>query len=287
VSSSSGVQPSVALVVPSLTGRVDALLTSVARQTLPPAEVEVVVGTSPSGRARNLGVAKTSAPVLVFADDDAVLGTDDTLAKLVAPLADPGVGVVGTGKLIPPESRWFQRLVARQVPRIEHPVVDRLTDSNPPLDRHGYTDVTTTCCAIRREVFQLLGGFDEDLVRGVDSEFWYRLRAAGYRLVLASHAWVYHPAPATLAQLLKKHFLYGIGYAQGVRRHPQLAGGRYFVTPVHAAAYALARTALLAPHALLPYSAADTSWRPGFKPLRALSSYAAGLGYIYGWYRHP
>ena len=39
----------------------------------------------------------------------------------------------------------FQRRVARQVPRIEHPVVERLTESNPPRDRHGYTDVTTTC----------------------------------------------------------------------------------------------------------------------------------------------
>jgi hypothetical protein len=31
----------------------------------------------------------------------------------------------------------------------------------------------------------------------------------------------------------------------------------------------------------------DRSWRPGFKPLRALSSYAAALGYVYGWYRGP
>lgn len=277
---------SIALVVPSLTGQADDLLASVARQTLQPDEIEVVAGVRPNGRARNLGASRTRAPILVFADDDAVLGGDQTLATLAASLADSTIGAVGTAKLIPLESSWFQRRVAREVPRIEHPVVGQLTDSDPPADRHGYTAVTTTCCAMRREVFDALGGFDVDLLRGVDSEFLYRLRTAGYRLVVAPGAWVHHPAPATLPRLITKHFLYGIGYAQTVHRHPQLAAGRYLATPAHAAAYALVRTALVIPHALLPYSHAEGSWRPGFKPLRALSSYAAGLGYIYGWYRY-
>ena len=276
----------IALVVPSLSGDVDHLMTSIARQSVQPAEVEVVAGVSPNGRARNLGAARTRAPVLLFADDDAVLGSDDTVARVVAPLCDPTIGAVGTAKLIPPNSSWFQRRVATEVPRIEHPVVGELTDSNPPVDRHGYTDVTTTCCAIRRDVFEEVGGFDEGLIRGVDSEFFYRLRVAGYRLVVAPGAWVHHAAPATLAALLAKHFRYGIGYAQTVRRHPRLAGGRYLSTPAHAAAYALLRTLLVVPHAFLPDSHADGIGRLGFKPLRAVSSYAAGLGYVYGWYRY-
>ena len=280
-------QPAVSLVIPSLGGDVDALLASVARQTLVPAEVEVVRGVEPSGLARNLGVAWTTAPIIVFADDDAVLGGDDTLANLVAPLADAEVGAVGTAKLVPPGSSWFQRQVARQVPRIEHPVVPVLTESNVPLDRFGYTDVTTTCCAMRRDVFEACGRFDEGLVRGVDSEFLFRVCRAGYRLVIAPGTWVHHPAPATLRHLLVKHFHYGTGYAQDVRRHPSRAAGRYLATPVHAAGYLLVRTALLAPHALVPYSHDDRTLRPGFKPLRAVSSYAAALGYVYGWYRRP
>ncbi len=157
----------------------------------------------------------------------------------------------------------------------------------PPADRFGYTDVTTTCCAMRREVFGACRGFDEGLVRGVDSEFFYRVRRAGYRLVIAPDTWTYHPAPPTLARLVTKHFWYGAGYAQEVQRHPELAAGRYLTTPAHAGLYALARTTLVVPHVLLPYSHAERSWRPGFKPLRALSSYAAALGYVYGWYRTP
>lgn len=278
----------VAVVIPSLTGQVDAVRASIDRQTPPPDEVVVVTGVRPSGRARNRGVARTTAPILVFVDDDAVLVGDRTLAELVAPLlADPGIGAAGTGKLLPPGSSRFQRRVAREVPRIEHPVVDGVIESNPPTDRHGYTDVTTTCCAVPRAVFDQCGGFDSDLIRGVDSEFLYRVRLAGYRLVLAPNTCVHHPAPATLGRLLAKHFLYGAGYAGTVQRHPALAAGRWLRSPLHAVAYVLARTAFLLPNVVLPYSHAAPSLRPGFRPLKALTSYAAALGYVYGWYRYP
>lgn len=276
----------VAVVIPSLTGAVTDVLESVDRQSPPPAEVEVVRGVRPSGRARNIGAARTTAPVLVFVDDDAVLGRDDTLARLVAPLtADPTVAVVGAAKLLPPGSSRFQRRVAREVPRIEHAVVDRVVDADPPSNGPGYTDVTTTCCAIRRDVFEAVGGFDERLLRGVDTELWHRLHRAGHRLVMAPGTWTWHAAPPTLGALLSKHFLYGVGYSQEARRDPARAAGRYLHTPVHAVAYLMARTAFLVPNAFLPWSHSAPSWRPGVKPLKALTSYAAALGYVYGWYR--
>ncbi|NJP04232.1 MAG: hypothetical protein HC837_00685, partial [Chloroflexaceae bacterium] len=107
----------------------------------------------------------------------------------------------------------------------------------------------------------------------------------GYRFVLMPHCWVYHPAPATLKALLRKHFLYGIGYAQEVRLDPTRARGRALHTPVHAAAYLLLRSLWLLPSMVLPYSYAAPSWRPGWKPIKALSGYASALGYVYGWYR--
>ncbi|MCW5849090.1 MAG: glycosyltransferase [Anaerolineae bacterium] len=281
-------QPRVAVVIPSLDGQVDALRASIARQTLQPAEVEVAVNIRPNGKARNVGVARTTAELLVFVDDDAVLGGDNTLANLVAPLlADPTIGITGASKLIPPHADWFQRWVAREVPRIEHAVVSQPLETNPPLDRHGYIEITTTCCAMRRAVFEEAGGFSNDLIRGVDTEFFYRVRRLGYRFILVPRTWVYHPAPRTLAGLLRKHFLYGVGHAQEVQRDPTRAAGRNLRTPLHALAYGLFRTAILIPNVFLPYSFAAPSWRPGFKPLKALTSYVGALGYIYGWYRYP
>lgn len=311
------IAPQVALIIPSLGGDVAPLLASVRRQTLQPAEVEVVRGVRPNGRARNLGVARTRAPILVFVDDDAVLGDERAIANLVEPLlADPTIGVAGAAKLLPTDAGWFQRWAAREVPRIVHPIVARPLETNPDPPAF-YCEITTTCCAMRRAVFEAAGGFDETLVRGVDTEFFVRVRrrttnderrpatddrptttyertlaetqsskleAQNYRFVLVPDTWTYHPAPATLRALLRKHFLYGMGHAQEVRRDPARARGRALRTPLHALGYLLFRTAILLPNVFLPYSFAAPSWRPGFKPLKALTSYAGALGYVWGWY---
>jgi hypothetical protein len=295
--------PTIALIIPSLASDVAPLLESVRRQTVQPAEVEVVRGVRPNGRARNLGVARTSSPILVFVDDDAVLGDEHAIANLVAPLlADETIGVTGASKLLPPDASWFQRWVAREVPRVVHPVVETPLETNP--DPPSFLcEITTTCCAMRRDVFAAAGGFDETLVRGVDTEFFVRLRRLGigdrrlgkrnsqfpipnprYRFVLVPRTWTYHPAPATLGALLRKHFLYGLGHAQEVRRDATRARGRALRTPLHAAAYLLFRTAILPLNVFLPYSFAAPSWRPSFKPLKALTSYVGAIGYVWGWY---
>lgn len=279
-------ESTIALIIPSLDGQVEALRASIARQTLAAAEVAVVIGVRPNGRARNQGVAQTRGDLLVFVDDDAVLGDDHVLAHLVAPLlADPGVGVTGASKLLPPEVSGWQRWVAREVPRIEHPVVAQPVETNPDPPSY-YCEITTTCCAMRRAVFEQVGGFSETLVRGVDTEFFVRVRRHGYRFVLVPHTWVYHPAPGSLWALLRKHFLYGLGHAQEVRLDPSRSRGRYLHTPLHTIGYLVLRTTALIPNIFLPYSFAAPSWRPGFKPLKALTSYVAALGYVWGWYRH-
>lgn len=271
--------------IPSLRGCVEPLLADVRGQTLRPSQIEVVRGVRPNGRARNQGVARTTAPILVFLDDDATPGHERVIANLVAPLLDdPTVGVTGASKLLPPDASRFQRRVAREVPRVVHPVVARALETNPDPPSF-YCEITTTCCAIRRDVFDAAGGFDETLVRGVDTEFFVRVRRGGYRLLLVAETWAYHPAPPTLAALLRKQFLYGIGHAQEVRRDPSRARGRALRTPAHAALFLAFRTAILGPNVFLPYSFAAPSWRPGFKPLKTMASYASALGYVWGWYR--
>jgi hypothetical protein len=297
----SSARASIALIIPSLDGDAAPLLASVRRQTRQPDEIEVVRGVRPNGRARNLVVVHTSAPLLVFVDDDALLGDEHVIENLIAPLlADATIGVTGASKLLPPDAPPFQRWVAREVPRIVHPIVTQPLETNPDPPSF-YCEITTTCCAMRRAVFNAAGGFDETLLRGVDTEFFVRVRrlriegqgprtepeslSPHYRFVLVPYAWVYHPAPANLRALLRKHFLYGVGHAQEVRRDRSRARGRALRTPLHAAAFVLFRTAILLPNIFLPYSFAAPTWRLGFKPLKALTSYVGALGYVWGWYR--
>ncbi len=278
-------EPRVAMIVPSLAGGAAGLEADARAQTLPPAEVIVVEGVRPNGRARNQGVRRSTADLLLFVDDDARLGDSHLVERLIVPLlADPSIGVTGSAKLLPPDAPAFQRRVAREVPRIEHPVVHAPLETHPPLDRPGYCEITTTCAAMRREVWERTHGFDETLVRGVDTDFFRRVRRLGYRLLLVPDAWVWHPAPATLRALVRKHFLYGIGFAQEVRREPALGRGRRLGTPLHALGYFLFRTLWLIPSVFIPWSLADPRVRIAFRPVGALAAYAAALGYVWGWY---
>ncbi|MGB1251872.1 MAG: glycosyltransferase family 2 protein, partial [Candidatus Promineifilaceae bacterium] len=264
----------IAVVIPSWSGAAQATLDSCAAQSWAADEVEVAIGISPNGRARNVGVRGISADYIVFVDDDAVLGAADTIENLVRPLVeDANIHITGASKLIPLDSPWFQRWVAREVPRIEHPVIETplVTNPDPPLFS---TEITTTCCAIRRVDYERVGGFDETLVRGVDTEFFVRARRAGLNFVLVPHTWTWHPAPKNLYKLWRKHFLYGMGHAGEVRADATRAEGlqqRPFL-------YLLFRTVILIPNIFIPFSYNARSWRPGFKLLKATTSYVSALG---------
>ena len=272
----------IAVVIPSWSGAAQATLDSVSEQKWPADEVEVAVGISPNGKARNVGVAGVSAEYLVFVDDDAVLATPDTIANLVRPLIeDETIHITGASKLIPPDAPWFQRWVAREVPRIEHPVIDAPLVTNPDPPTFS-TEITTTCCAMRRVDYERVGGFSETLVRGVDTEFFVRARRAGCNFVLVPHTWTWHPAPANLRKLWRKHFLYGMGHAGEVLADPSRAGflqQRPFL-------YLLFRTAILIPNIFIPFSYNARSWRLGFKPLKAATSYVSAIGFFWGSIRH-
>ena len=275
----------VALIVPALAGDTGGLESDARSQTRPPDEVAVIRGVRPNGRARNEGVRRTSAELLVFVDDDARLGDARVIEHLIGPLIDdPTVGMTGSAKLLPPSAPAFQKRVAREVPRIEHAVVHQPLETNPPLDRHGYSEITTTCAAMRRAVWEEVGGFDETLVRGVDTEFLKRVRRRGYRMLLVPDTWVWHPAPATLGALLRKHYRYGVGFSQEVKLEPARGGARYLHTPFHAIAYLALRTLWLPISVFVPWSAADPRPRLAFRPIGALAAYATALGYTWGWY---
>ncbi len=268
---------SITVIIPSLEGNPEALLSSLEKQTWQPNEVKVVVGVSPNGLARNSGVSQTTSNILLFIDDDAVLGNDNAIEQLVYPLLDmPHIQITGASKLIPPNSNWFQRWVAREVPRIEHPIVSIPLETNP--DPPDYcTEITTTCCAMRRVDFEKSGGFNEVLIRGVDTEFFARIRQIGFRFLLIPNTWTWHPAPANFRKLLRKHFLYGRGHAQEIANDSNRAR-RVQKRPL---LYLIFRTLIFIPNIFLPYSYHNPKWKLGFKPLKAVTSYTGVIGFFY------
>ena len=174
----------------------------------------MVTGVSPNGRARNTGARRARADVLLFLDDDVRLGHDRTIEMLAVLLEESQIGMAGASQLLAPDASRFERAASRQIRRSTSPLVEKPTDSD---------FVTTACCAIRQEVFWRLGGFNEEIPRGVDPEFRARVRAAGLRTTVAPHTWYYHPMPSNLRRLCRTFFRNGQLSAEAVCRMPAAA----------------------------------------------------------------
>ena len=288
-------QASIYVVIPSMNGEIDNLVKELCWQTCVPDQIKVVKGVSPNGRARNIGVQsilsrirneEKNSSYLVFIDDDAYPGSDKLIESLIFPLMDDdSIGITGTARVLPKEASWFQRRVAAEIPRTVNDIPQTPIVTNPPLHKYGHSLITTTCCAMRSAVYEEVGGFREDLTSGVDTDFFYRVRKAGYRLVMVPKVFVTHPAPCSFSELVRKFHWYGIGYAQETMRRPEQHLGPLLLTQFHRAAFLFAATLWLVPNIFILYSFGYPKFSVGFRPLKAVSTYAVAWGYTEGWRR--
>ncbi|MBI2424913.1 MAG: glycosyltransferase [Candidatus Hydrogenedentes bacterium] len=266
--------PRLSVVIPTLDGYrngcVPRLLESVQRQTIQDVEIIMIKGVFPQGKAINQGAAQARGAVLMILDDDSELADAHVFERILHTLeSDIRIGMAGASITLSPGSTPFQRRAAGQFPRFQTPVVDAITDSD--LACHG-------CCAFPKPIFDAIGGEREDIMRGLDPDLRQRLRAAGYRVVLAPQARIYHPLPAGWKKLARMFFRNGFGSAYAQKFQPESVyethedlHDKTFVAR-RSLGYRVARFPLRLVRALIT-----------FQEMRfvAYTSYAAG--YLWGW----
>ncbi|MBI3740471.1 MAG: glycosyltransferase, partial [Chloroflexi bacterium] len=152
-----------------------------------------------AARAKNRGAQFASGEILFFTDDDVIVARD-ALEKVVEDFADPQIaGVVG--------------LLAADIPFADFAsnyknLWMRFSYARLPRERIGV--FYTSLAAMRREIFQAHGGFDENY-RGAsiaeDTEFGQRVWADGRRIVLDARVTATHSKQYTLPQVLRTDFL--------------------------------------------------------------------------------
>lgn len=218
-------------------------LASLPQQTLRPREVIVVDNASIDGRtrdvalaagavcvredrpgldiARNTGARRASAPIVAYTDDDVLLHPT-WLERLVAAFDAPDIAAV-TGLVLPAElatdaqrhfeTYWsFGRGYLRQ--DFDAAAFAAHRDGVFPAWEIG----AGASMAFRREVFQRVGFFDERLDVGQagcsgDSEFWYRVLAAGLTCRYEPRAVAFHFHRRTLDGLASQIHHYMRGHA--------------------------------------------------------------------------
>ena len=173
--------------------------------------------------ARNRALREAATPIVAFNDDDAVPETD-WLDHLLRPFADPRVWC-STGLTLPleletPAQEWFER----HSPfgrGFERRMFDGTRHDPVAVGRVG----AGVNMAVRREVLDELGGFDEALDAGTasrsggDHEMFGRLLAAGHRIVYEPAAVSWHRHRRSWSELRDTIYGYGVGvYAMWTRR---------------------------------------------------------------------
>jgi glycosyltransferase involved in cell wall biosynthesis len=96
--------------------------------------------------------------------------------------------------------------------------------------REQWTD-TVPFGAYRREVFQRIGGFAEDIDRGEDDEFNYRLCKNGGRILLTPRVSADYYARSTYTDLIRQYWGYGMAKVAVLQRHPERLRLRHLVPP--------------------------------------------------------
>jgi peptidoglycan/xylan/chitin deacetylase (PgdA/CDA1 family)/GT2 family glycosyltransferase len=181
-----------------------------------PGEILIVIGVRPNGRARNRGAERAGGEYVVFIDDDVEI-QDPRLIERIVTLFEthPGrVGAAGPSQRLHRDANPFQKRCERQLERVSVPIVEE------PLE----TDmVTHACLAMPLHLYREIGGENDDLPRGTDPDLRFRLRQAGYSIVLVPHTSVGHPPPSSLGDLLRTAFRNGSGSAQVAIHFPHLS----------------------------------------------------------------
>jgi cellulose synthase/poly-beta-1,6-N-acetylglucosamine synthase-like glycosyltransferase/peptidoglycan/xylan/chitin deacetylase (PgdA/CDA1 family) len=161
--------------------------------------------------ALNFGIARASGSIMVGLDADTVF-LPWTIARLIAPLADPRVGAVSgnakVGNRVNLVTRWQ--------------ALEYVTSQN--LDRRAFslldciTVVPGAIGAWRTDVVRDVGGFSDDTL-AEDQDLTLAIRRHGYSIAFADDAIALTEAPDTFRGLANQRFRWSFGTLQCMWKH--------------------------------------------------------------------
>jgi len=151
----------------------------------------------------NFAVEKTDAPWILFLNNDTEVIESDWLTAMAEHVQRPEIGAVGARLIFRDETIQHAGVVLGVRGMAKHAFCG-LPAEAPGVCRQlqmtrNYSAVTAACLLTRREVFQEVGGFDEENLPVIfnDVDLCLKIRQAGYLIVYTPFAKLYHDESAT------------------------------------------------------------------------------------------
>jgi GT2 family glycosyltransferase len=148
-------------------------------------------------KLNNYAVEQSQGEYLLFLNNDTEVITPDWLTAMVEQAQRPQIGAVGARLLYPDGTLQHAGIVAGigGVAGHSHKYFsgDHVGYFSQIQTINNYSAVTAACLMCRRDVFEEVGGFEEDLAIAFnDVDFCFKLLERGYRNVYLPHAMLYH-----------------------------------------------------------------------------------------------
>jgi len=148
-------------------------------------------------RINNFAAQHTNAPYLLFLNNDTEVISPEWLETMLELCQMPGIGIVGAKLYYPNHCIQHAGVVLgvggvaghshKYFPRRNRGYFDSL------ICIRNYSAVTAACMMVKREAFEAVGGFDEQIrVAFNDVDFCLRVRDKGYRVVWTPFAELFH-----------------------------------------------------------------------------------------------
>jgi glycosyltransferase involved in cell wall biosynthesis len=252
--------------------------------------------------ALNVAIRAASGSIIIRMDAH-VLYPPDYIPRLVAGLEETGAdNVGGVLEMIPAEDSASARAIALGLSH-RFGVGDSLFRTGT-RDRREVDTVPFGC--FRREVFERVGMFDEDLIRNQDDEFNFRIITRGGRVLLLPDVFCQYFGRRSFGQLSRMYYQYGyfkplvarkVGRVMTVRQLiPALFVAGLLVSAAASLWLPVAREifAAIASAYLLPvlFCSASAAWTHGPRCGTALVAvfptlhFSYGIGFLAGIWDH-
>lgn len=150
------------------------------------------------GAVRNYGVTRSRGEVIAFLDSDCIVDKD-WLKKGVSAVIRCGNCAIGGQYLIRDDASWLERYWIL----------------NGGKDKVHQTTLVGGNIFIKRDHFDDIGGFDESLSAGEDSELTERIKYQGYRVEIDPELSVVHLGyPSSIKGFLKRQIWHSSDYVE-------------------------------------------------------------------------